>query len=579
MKRKVRLLVVPGLLSLTLLVLYAMSGPTSMRTVAAKPIPGTVVLTGTVDAPKPFQAAKVFVRNMDKHMLYMVYTEGGHYEAVELFPGNYELSVVAEGLESDVQKLVLKPGENATANVTLHEQSAQSRNRVDLLPYSQVYPAGSELKIAERLCIRCHGPNFLPSRQWSADQWNGAIDLMKTAGNIQPEELTDADRQMFVKYLVANFGPDSKPRGVVLDVKQPLDEKKISKAEYIEYYLPVDGPNEGVHAPEYKDMKGPFTGKRVSQDLLIDNDGNVWITDRAPPNRLAKLDTHTQTITDFITPEPKAGLHDLYLDHTGMLWLPESNDGQIHMFEFDPKTEKWIGTYDMDPGHVIPQPWHAQSLVEDQQGNLEIGFIMGNGVAVWDREANRVTNVYQPPTPNSWPYGFARDSKNNIWFAEFHGSKVAKFDPKTDKFTEYASPTPALIRRLCVDEKDNIWFGLFSAAKMDYLETKTGKITEIPIPSSNSAPYNMVPTKDGKKLWFSDGGQGGAMVLMDIKTRDFTFYPTPQRTDMPKIRLAADGSVWYAPRTARNAAAGVLYPDKTKINSLVAVPGPPLYIN
>src|SRR3984893_7284948 len=81
---------------------------------------GLATVGGTVDAPKPFKAAKVYFRNSDKRMLYMVYTNGGKYQAMHLVPGNYELSVESKGLESEVRKLELKAGEKSTANVTLY---------------------------------------------------------------------------------------------------------------------------------------------------------------------------------------------------------------------------------------------------------------------------------------------------------------------------------------------------------------------------------------------------------------------------------------------------------------------------
>ena len=43
-------------------------------------------ISGTVKAPKEFKAAKVYVKNVDKNVVYMVFTEGGRYQAVDLFP-------------------------------------------------------------------------------------------------------------------------------------------------------------------------------------------------------------------------------------------------------------------------------------------------------------------------------------------------------------------------------------------------------------------------------------------------------------------------------------------------------------
>src|SRR5450759_3484972 len=146
---------------------------------------GLANASGTVTSPSEFKAAKVYFRNPDKRILYMVYTNAGKFQVMNLRPGNYEVSVQTKGLESDVQKIELKAGGRATVNLSLHA-AAKDSNTVQMLPYDAIYPKGSEgRQIVERLCVRCHGPNFLPSRQWGADQWNGAIDMMFGNGNPQ----------------------------------------------------------------------------------------------------------------------------------------------------------------------------------------------------------------------------------------------------------------------------------------------------------------------------------------------------------------------------------------------------------
>ncbi len=164
------------------------------------------------------------------------------------------------------------------------------------------------------------------------------------------------------------------------------------------------------------------------------------------------------------------------------------------------------------------------------------------------------------------------DKNDNIWTAEFHGSKIAKLDTKTGKITEYNAPIqPALIRRLNVDDTDGltIWFGLFSAGKLDRLDQKTGKITQWTIPHQVSEPYDAVVERG--QVWISDAGQGGALIKFDPKTETFTYFPAPQRADMPKIRLTKEGAIWYSPRSSQKGPGlGVLYPDISKITTLAA---------
>jgi streptogramin lyase len=278
-------------------------------------------------------------------------------------------------------------------------------------------------------------------------------------------------------------------------------------------------------------------------------------------------------------PDPMASLHDMNIDKYGVVWVPE-NEGTVKghpkLWQFDPKTEKWTNAYPFDPQNVIPDGTlkHAHSISFDTRGNIYVGFILGGGLSVFDRETKKMS-TYMLPTQNSFPYGVVTDKHDNIWIAEFHGSKLAKFDPKTKEFTEYEPPThPALIRRLTVgSDGETIWSGLFSAGKLEKLDPKTGKFTEYKIPQQVSEPYDFTP--QGKYLWFSDAGQGGTLIRFDTEKETFAFFPGPQTADMPKIRLTKEGAIWYSPRSSRDwPGLGVLYPDITKITTLAAIPAP-----
>ncbi len=565
---------IPLALAVTVVAVLAVLGIASAASKTAKveDLGGLASVSGTVNGPQTFHAAKVFFRNTDKRILYMVYTSAGKYQVMHLMPGNYEVTVQAKGLASDAQKLTLNAGEKATANLALHAATNVDRSDsgVDLVPYDQLYPEGAGRKIAERLCIRCHGPDFVPSHQWSAEQWNAAIDFMSGNGNpngaqIQPGDLGKDERETIVQYFTQNFGPDSKPRGLKVTREMPVDETKIAKAEYIERYLTPDAPGQGMNSPEYASAPPtPWGKRRVSQDVVFDQQGFVWVTDRNTPNRLCRLDPRTGEYLDFITPNPTKGIHDLMIDKDGQIWMAEGNGANMDVF--DTKMQKWVAQYPMDPDHVISGRKSGQSVVIDSKHNVYMNFIVGNGMTHWDPQTKKAS-VTTLPTPNSFPYGVVKDSKDNIWIAEFHGGKIAKIDAETLKYSEYSPPTfPALIRRLTVDSKDNVWFGLFSAGKLERLDPNTGKVKEWTIPYENAQPYD--EKQWGSKTWYSDGGQGGALVLFDPANASFVVYPAPQRTDIPMIRVANDGAIWYAPRSGKDAGVGVMYPDMTKVSTL-----------
>src|SRR5438093_5536008 len=72
---------------------------------------GMATMTGSVTAGKPFKAAQVYIRNTDKRILYMVYTNAGQFRALGLFPRNYEHSMTPRGLKSDIQRLAINAGD------------------------------------------------------------------------------------------------------------------------------------------------------------------------------------------------------------------------------------------------------------------------------------------------------------------------------------------------------------------------------------------------------------------------------------------------------------------------------------
>jgi len=63
---------------------------------------------------------------VDKRMLYMVYTNAGQFRATPLVPGNYEVSARARALQSDVQKIVVKAGDNPKLKLSLRQPAGSS---------------------------------------------------------------------------------------------------------------------------------------------------------------------------------------------------------------------------------------------------------------------------------------------------------------------------------------------------------------------------------------------------------------------------------------------------------------------
>ena len=553
-------------LAVTLAGLYAV---VPSRAADGDGLPGMASLSGVVQARRPFKAVQVHLMNTDKNVLFMVYTSGGRYRAVNLFPGTYEVTVRAQGLESAPQKITLAAGARETLNLTLREAAAQGVRQGEfgfttqrpgeatLVSYDELYPKEAGRPLLEKNCMYCHGKSFFPGKQYHETQWNHFIDQMLDGGGmrgalIPAGTLSAQDRATIVAYLGKHFGPGSPKRGLKADTEFPIDEAALGKAMYVEYYLPLDPKIDAGNK------------QRRTQEPHFDPDGNVWYTDRSVPNRIGRVDPRTGEFKDFMMPDPKADPHGLTVDRNGHVFWAETVG--FSLGRLDPKTGS-ITRYPMDSTGRSKGRGHTPAV--DSKDNVWFSVIAGDMIGKWDRQTGKSV-VWKVPTQGAAPYGLTLDRDDNVWFAEFRRCKIGKFDPRTEKFTEYAALTqPCTIRRLGVDSTGIVWYGGFNNGELGRIDPRTGKIVEYDVPMAFSEPYDVWPDREDK-IWISDGGQGGALIRFDPATEKFTYYPTPQITDQPKLAITREGGIWYTPRSSSKAAVGVLYPDVTRITTLAA---------
>ena len=524
-------------------------------------VPGTATLTGTVTAPRAFESARVYAQNTDKNIIYMVYTGDGNYQAVAMFPGNYQVWVEKTGFESDQQEIQLEAGAVMNVDFSLREVPPQNLSQGSFLglergdragdalvvSYDELYPEAPIRSLVEGTCIQCHGQSFLSFFHQSTEEWDAAIGLMMET-RIPPGTINPQQRQEVAQYLSAHFGPESPDRVLRMDVELPLDETALAKAQYVEFILPLEGRD-----------------RRWLQEVHIDFDGNVWYTERIAPHAVGRVDPRTGQVDEFVLPDPEGDPHGLTVDSEGYVYWAESD--KEHLGQLDPKTGEMkrfpydeTGTLGFLGGHTP---------VLDSQENVWFTIIRGDGLAKWDRETQKI-QVWRVPTQYSMPYGMDVGPDDTPVLAELYGCKVAVFDTETETFQEYPAlvEPPCKTRRLGIDSQGIIWYGVFSQGKLGKLNPETGEQIEYDMATRFSEPYSVKLHPNSDLIWMSDGGVGGAIVLFDSETEEFTYYPTPRRSDMPKIDVSADGHVWYSTRALPDGGVGVLYPDKSQIDTL-----------
>ncbi len=571
----------------------------------APAIPGTATLTGTVSAETPFTAAQVYAKNLDRNMLYTVFTHNGSYRAPNLLPGGYRIWAEKDGLTSRHEmlriqgeaeiELDLKMAPGPDNPLTLKDSSKPGPQfggvggDAQLVSYDEMYPPGQGRDLAEPSCLTCHGHSFLPAHRMGRPQWHAMIGLMMDpsgpfADPDSARSITDEEHDILADYLVENFGPDSPARLLHLDVEYPLDEETLASAMFIEYLTPLH-PAADL---SLRSANEPF--KHRLHRPMLDNDGNLWGSNSLIG--LSRVDPRTGQWSHFPigydenNPETdmygkKKGEpgsvwsyifpHDLTIDSKGQVFWAEFQ-GQ-HLGRLDPKTGK-IDRYPMDPEGVVVDErgvvgnirGHSPHMAEN--GDVWFTAIRGNKLGKWDRETGGIT-LWEIPTPHSFPYGIEVDQQGIVWFAELFGCAVASFDPETEEFKEYPSlMKPCAINRLAADSKGTIWYSVVSSGRLGRLDPVTGEQTEYDVlpftPVKASSPYGIVADHEDN-IWFGDGGLGGALVRFDPDTETFIYYPEPRQADNPNLDVTREGAIIFSTRSNNQAALGIFYPDVSKM--------------
>lgn len=529
--------------------------------VLADHIAGTGELSGKVSAPSQFTAAKVFAHLKDKNITYMVFTQNGAYQTVNVMPGTYEVWAEKPGFAATKQTVVVAPEKKATVDIAFATAPAGpsyigSRNTDRKVEsFDQIYPPGPGRDILQRTCFVCHGWNFLPGMPQSREGWGAAVDFMTTSPRfgvkgaapfLSQERLPQADREVLLDYLGKNIGENAPLRVVAGEPDAPKDEAVLGKAQYMQYSLP---------------NTEQFTHRSL-HDVGFDRKGNVWVTNVRDQGAITRIDPWTGAFQDYATPNKGWMPHGIAVDADDTVWFAGLRVGLGHL---DPASGKFdvYGKFSRDNG--------ALSLILDSKGNAYWTDIRVNEIGRWERKTN-TWKMYKSPSPEASPYGITIDQKDKVWYAEFHACSVVRFDPETEQMKSFKSPSaPCTLRRPAVDSKGNVWYGVWDKGRLERLDPATGDVKVFQVPVAFANPYDTwVDPQD--IVWASSDNY---LIRLDPRSGAMSYYPTPTRTDEPKITITRDGAVWWGPRgftTAGGspASAEVLYPDKSKMKTFGA---------
>jgi virginiamycin B lyase len=229
-------------------------------------------------------------------------------------------------------------------------------------------------------------------------------------------------------------------------------------------WLQFDTRNmEFTEYPAPADFKGQMSGNFMRADP---NGKMVWST---AGTRVVGLNIQTKQFAAYDIPhwvekKQNPGAYGLDVARDGSVWFVEREANKIG--RLDPATGK-IDEF-ATPGIDVPRRMGA-----DWEGNLWIGFHETGKLVKVDQKYGTMV-YYQPPTENNGAYHAVADPTHKvIWLSEQTADKIARFDPKTETWTEFSLPiVESDARRIELDptNPNRIWWSGDTSSHLGYIE-------------------------------------------------------------------------------------------------------------
>jgi streptogramin lyase len=158
--------------------------------------------------------------------------------------------------------------------------------------------------------------------------------------------------------------------------------------------------------------------------------------------------------------------------------------------------------------------------------------------------------VCQGITPGSQAYVTTTGPDGNLWFTEYNGPRIGRFDVVARTATEFG-PLRAPATAITAGPDGNVWFAQsspFTSSSTFGRVTPDGQITEFTSHVVSGTIVAMATGADGG-VWFAKNGFGGpAIGRVDPATGNVTLFATGLTgafTLFGGMAAAGDGNVWF----------------------------------
>ena len=451
------------------------------------------------------------------------------FPTAKLEAGQYSLRIRAIGFDLDGSRTVEVMAQTAPISIKLKK----ARNLSAQLSSSEWYmsfPGTREQKLFMDRCTSCHTYERIAKSTYNADEF---IKVLPRMGTYAPGTTPQEPHKR--KETRAVMDPERlRPRA------EYLASINLSDSETWQYPLKtfprLTGRSTRVVFTEYDLPRSTA----MPHDVILDAEGNAWYSDFGH-QYLGKLDPKTGKVTEFTVPTLKAdyppGMLDLEIDKKGDIWIGLML--QAGIAKFDRKAEKFT-MYPLP--QEINNPASQQAMVMPLSAEVD-GKVWMNSVGIPGvHRLELATMKFETFEPfKTMPrggaersvYGIKADSKNNLYFMDFGSEYIGRIDARSGQFSFFKTPTAnSNPRRGYMDPQDRLWFTEYRVDKLAMFDTRTERFTEWQAPAY-SWPYDVIPDSNGE-LWTA-GMSDDRVTRLDPKSGQTIQYQLPSRTNVRRV--------------------------------------------
>jgi virginiamycin B lyase len=516
-------------------------------------------ISGTVKGPdgSPFRGAFVRAQNEKSKVTVSVLSDKqGKYRIQNLTEGKYQVRATAVGYKSDPRAGLTVDGAQPVSLDFAMQKGVVRWSDLSIHEGETLLPDDPGKTVLFTRCMSCHGlQTKIAGTRRDEDGWRNAVALMRDrVGGVGDPRITDQDTDKIVPYLNRVFGADSEFS------RSPAELPGYEKAKHGEF-------SDEALKMIYVDYELPGPG-RIPWDANPYDKGNVWLAFAWTANRIASLNPETGNIQEWSVPpasRPRRALHvhSVIEAPDGMVWFVE--DTQCKVNKFDPETQKFT---DYEP----PSCKQAGSGPEKLGGGAgsvrmdRLGNLWANGGNLWrfDPKTEKFTEFPE----GGHAYSLELDKKEgNVWFAQLEEGKIGKVDIKTLKLTRWTPPASMRLasinkdqpeeigntqthpksagpRRITSDSQGIIWFGEWWAGQIGRFDPKTETFKEFPLPDPDPTPYGIGVDRNDF-VWYSSYDDD-ILGRLDPKTGAVVEYPFPYSGNgIRELLPDSEGRMWY----------------------------------